>query len=118
MNADEYQKSAMVFLNRDTRGDNQRDNAVLGLVGESGEIADKLKKHLFHGAPDKHTFGRDEVLDEAGDVLWYVALLCSWAGLTMSDVMQYNIEKLSKRYPDKFDAKRSWERYTTADTAE
>jgi hypothetical protein len=57
MTPDEYQKAALSFKNPDTLYDAQRDNAVLGLVGEAGEIADKLKKHLFHGDADKHPFG-------------------------------------------------------------
>jgi NTP pyrophosphatase (non-canonical NTP hydrolase) len=112
MTPDEYQKAALRFKNPDTLYDAQRDNAVLGLVGEAGEIADKLKKHLFHGDPDKHPFGASEVLDEAGDVLWYVALLCEWAGVTLDQCMEYNIAKLTQRYPNKFEAKRSYERYT------
>jgi NTP pyrophosphatase (non-canonical NTP hydrolase) len=112
MTPDEYQKAALSFKNPDTLYDAQRDNAVLGLVGEAGEIADKLKKHLFHGDPDKHPFGASEVLDEGGDVLWYIALLCEWAGVTIEQCMEYNIAKLTQRYPNKFEAKRSYERYT------
>jgi NTP pyrophosphatase (non-canonical NTP hydrolase) len=115
MTPDEYQKAALAFSNPDTTDVARRDNAVLGLVGEAGEIADKLKKHLFHGDPDKHPFGKNEVLDEGGDVLWYVALLCEWAGVTLEQCMEYNIAKLTQRYPNKFEAKRSYERYTTED---
>jgi NTP pyrophosphatase (non-canonical NTP hydrolase) len=112
MTPNEYQKAALSFKNPDTVYDAQRDNAVLGLVGEAGEIADKLKKHLFHGASDKHPFGASEVLDEGGDVLWYITLLCEWAGVTIEQCMEYNIAKLTQRYPNKFEAKRSYERYT------
>jgi NTP pyrophosphatase (non-canonical NTP hydrolase) len=98
MTPDEYQKAALSFKNPDTLYDAQRDNAVLGLVGEAGEIADKLKKHLFHGDADKHPFGPSEVLDEGGDVLWYIALLCEWAGVTIEQCMEYNIAKLTQRY--------------------
>jgi NTP pyrophosphatase (non-canonical NTP hydrolase) len=121
MTPDEYQKAALSFKNPDTLYAAQRDNAVLGLVGEAGEIADKLKKHLFHGDADKHPFGASEVLDEAGDVLWYIVLLCEWAGVTLDQCMEYNIVKLIQRYPNKFEAKRSYERYTglvTQDSAD
>jgi NTP pyrophosphatase (non-canonical NTP hydrolase) len=113
MTPDEYQKAALAFKNPDTLYDAQRDNAVLGLVGEAGEIADKLKKHMFHGDADKHPFGKNEVLDEGGDVLWYIALLCEWAGVTLEECMAYNIAKLRARYPLGFEAKRSYGRYTT-----
>jgi NTP pyrophosphatase (non-canonical NTP hydrolase) len=112
MTPDEYQKAALSFRNPDTLYDAQRDNAVLGLVGEAGEIADKLKKHLFHGDADKHPFGASEVPDEGGDVLWYVVLLCEWAGVTLDQCMEYNIAKLTQRYGKSFSAEKSWKRYT------
>lgn len=42
-----------------------------------------------------------------GDVLWYIAILCEGLGVDMERVMKRNIQKLKKRYPDGFDAKRS-----------
>ncbi|HLJ81191.1 MAG TPA: nucleoside triphosphate pyrophosphohydrolase family protein [Ktedonobacterales bacterium] len=76
---------------------------ALGLSGETGEVVDSLKKMLFQDHPlDKQT-----ICDELGDVLWYVVLLCDTLGLTLEDVMAFNVEKRLKRYPDGFSAERS-----------
>jgi NTP pyrophosphatase (non-canonical NTP hydrolase) len=69
---------------------------ALGLAGEAGEVADTIKKAVFH----QHGINRDELIKELGDVLWYVAALCSKLDVPMSEVMERNIEKLKKRYPD------------------
>ena len=71
---------------------------ALGLCGESGEVADYLKKYIFHG----HPLDLEVVKEELGDVLWYVALCCNAINVSMEDVMQLNIDKLKKRYPDGF----------------
>ena len=75
----------------------------LGLAGESGEVADAVKKHLYQG----HTLDLPDMKEELGDVLWYVALACKCGGFSMSDLMRGNIEKLQRRYPDGFSAERS-----------
>lgn len=69
---------------------------ALGLAGEAGEVADTIKKAVFH----RHGVNRDELIKELGDVLWYVAALCSKLDVSMSDVMDRNIAKLRQRYPD------------------
>lgn len=74
------------------------DHAVTGLVTEVGEIADALKKHVFYGK-ELDTLNLKE---EAGDLFWYLALYCNALGLSMEEVMQENIDKLQKRYPEKF----------------
>lgn len=73
-------------------------NAALGLSGEVGELNDMLKKTIFHG----HELDMSEVGKEIGDICWYVALMCESFGISMNSVMQQNIEKLKKRYPDGF----------------
>lgn len=90
----EYQDAAYEFASEQGRN-NAVLNGVLGLSGESGECADIVKKHLFQG----HEMNKDKLKDELGDVLWYVALTAKGLGLTLEDIAQYNIEKLSKRYP-------------------
>lgn len=72
----------------------------LGLAGEAGEFANKIKKWAWHGS----TLTPDAVADELGDVLWYVADLASAYGLTLDDVATGNVEKLWQRFPDGFTA--------------
>ncbi len=69
---------------------------ALGLAGEAGEVADSVKKMVFH----QHGIDRDELVKELGDVLWYVAALCTKLDVSMSEVMERNIAKLMKRYPN------------------
>ena len=78
-------------------------NGVLGLNGEAGEIADLYKKATFQG----HEFDDDKMINELGDVLWYVAILASGLGVSLSEVAHTNVLKLQKRYPNGFDPERS-----------
>ena len=70
---------------------------TLGLTGESGEVADKVKKVIRDkdGVFDQET--REALKLELGDVLWYVAQLASELGLALEDVGQANLEKLASR---------------------
>lgn len=78
-------------------------NLGLGLAGEAGEVADYLKKVCFHG----HELDRTKLGSELGDVLWYVAMLATKAGLSMESIMDANIDKLRCRYPNGFESERS-----------
>ena len=103
LTANDYQRMAMR-----TSGEYETDyemlrNAVYGLNGEAGEVIDLLKKHEFQG----HDLEWEKLVDEAGDVCWYLALLASALGVSLETIMQKNIEKLMKRYPDGFDKSRS-----------
>jgi NTP pyrophosphatase (non-canonical NTP hydrolase) len=88
----DYQKSAMdLRLSRD----NHITYATLGLVGEAGELANKVKK-LLRGDPE-----RDELLAgvkaEMGDVLWYLAALAEDLNVDLSEIAGENIDKLHSR---------------------
>ena len=73
-------------------------NGAMGLCGESGEVADLLKKHMFHG----EDLDKEDLAKELGDVCWYIAMICTAAGLKFEDILRGNIEKLKRRYPDGF----------------
>ena len=81
-------------------------NALLGLAGETGELCDYFKKGLYQG----HDIDPLKVLDECGDILWYVQYLLSIHGFTMAEAMKANILKLEARYPEGFKEKDSVER--------
>ncbi len=105
MNADEYQRQALRTAPAMFQG-LKMANAALGLTGESGEVSDYIKKVLFHG----HDLDKTKVMDELGDVLWYVALMADAIEVPLSTIMAANIEKLKARYPDGFDPERSKKR--------
>ena len=100
MTGNEYQRLAMRTATSKCR---DMANAALGLTGEAGEVADEIKKFLFHGHPSNP----EKVVKELGDVLWYVALMADLLNVSLDFVMEHNIEKLKRRYPDGFDPVRS-----------
>lgn len=71
---------------------------VLGLVGEAGETADKIKKLIR----DKDGVVSDEdkelVTKELGDTLWYIASVARYLDVPLSDVAEGNLEKLESRW--------------------
>lgn len=69
---------------------------VLGLVGEAGEVAEKLKKRMRDG-DDKSGNFEDAVMAELGDVLWYLANCASELGVTLESVALSNLTKLESR---------------------
>jgi NTP pyrophosphatase (non-canonical NTP hydrolase) len=79
---------------------------ALGLTGESGEVAEMIKKSFYHGHPlDKDALGK-----ELGDVMWYLAVMADGLGLRLGDIAAENIDKLRARYPEGFSEHRSLHR--------
>lgn len=103
MTGNEYQYFALRTANDDDEALDRIVNGVMGLNGEAGECIDIVKKHLFQG----HPLNIDKLIDELGDVLWYVAITADGLGVPLENVMLHNIEKLRRRYPEGFDAERS-----------
>lgn len=98
MTFDEYQdKSRKTALYPNLGLQHPFTYVVLGLVGEAGEIAEKIKKVLRDkgGVVDDATKG--ELKKELGDVLWYIAQLATEFGLSLDEVAAQNIEKLYSR---------------------
>ncbi len=69
---------------------------AIGLAGESGEVVDYIKKSIFH----RHGIDRAKLMEELGDITWYLTALCEKFGICLEDVMIMNIKKLRTRYPD------------------
>ena len=70
---------------------------TLGLVGESGEVAEKVKKVI---RDNKGVFDQEKLLGlkkELGDVLWYISNICSELDLSLEDIAEENLNKLKKR---------------------
>ena len=95
LSLNEYQdlsRSTAVYKDNHTRGAGLT-YTVLALCGESGELANKLKKHLRVGStPD-----REVLMDELGDVLWYTAAIAYELGYELAEVAQFNLLKLAAR---------------------
>ena len=103
MQVNEYQTLAMTTLNPELSKREVLINSVMGLCGESGEAIDIVKKWLAQG----HELDKDSLAKELGDICWYLAETATALDLSLEDIMEANIEKLRKRYPDGFDTARS-----------
>lgn len=106
MTPNEYQKLAMTTLNKELTKQDMLLNSVMGLCGESGEAIDILKKHMMQG----HSLDRDHLIKELGDIAWYLAEAATALDISLEEVMERNIEKLRKRYPEGFDTEKSLHR--------
>jgi NTP pyrophosphatase (non-canonical NTP hydrolase) len=103
MELNQYQELALRTHNEEASQVQSFANYALGLNGEAGEVADHIKKGIFHG----HEMNRHELAKELGDVLWYVANISNLIGMSLDQVAEMNITKLKKRYPNGFDKERS-----------
>ena len=71
---------------------------TLGLTGEAGEIANKVKKFIRYGAAqDEYLAKRIEIGYEIGDVLWYCAVLAKEMEMDLGHIMENNLQKLAER---------------------
>jgi NTP pyrophosphatase (non-canonical NTP hydrolase) len=95
MTLDEYQKRALsTNINPGTHIFFDR---MFGLVGEAGELADKVKKWIRDDNAEWDKLDKHMMMDELGDVLWYVATIAETLGYALDEVAQHNIDKLASR---------------------
>lgn len=90
-------------------------DTILGLVDESGEVAEALLRYL-QGALTVEQLNK-KLGDELGDVLWYLSRAAEAAGVTLEDVAQGNLNKLSARYPAGFSQESSKHRNVEKEVA-
>lgn len=102
----QYQEAASRTASTWDRPEHRLAIAGLGLAGESGEVADLIKKALGHG----HPLDATAIIEELGDVLWYISEICSVLDTQLHSVAMRNIVKLKKRYPRGFDSQQSMNR--------
>ncbi|MGN6415406.1 nucleoside triphosphate pyrophosphohydrolase family protein [Flexivirga sp.] len=96
MQMDDYQQAALRTA-RDKDAPDEFMHLVLGLVGEAGEIAEKVKKLVRDKHSDLAQLDREDMAAELGDVLWYAAVLANFLDLSLDDVAQRNVDKLADR---------------------
>ena len=106
MDVNEYQKLALKTLNPNLSKKDILINGVMGLCGESGEAIDIVKKHLAQG----HDLNKEHLIEELGDIAWYLAETAYALDISLEEVLKLNIEKLQKRYPEGFDKQKSIDR--------
>jgi NTP pyrophosphatase (non-canonical NTP hydrolase) len=99
----EYQKMAERTSGAGQSGERRQVIAALGLAGEAGEFANMIKKLTAHG----HDIPAEDLVDELGDVLWYLSEAATASGLDLNHIALKNIDKLRTRYPDGFSEERS-----------
>ena len=97
-------KNHVAFINRlrdleETSDMHRLLTAAVGMSAEGGEFMEIVKKMIFQGKP----YNDDNVRHlkiELGDVLWYVAQACMALDISLDEITDMNIEKLSKRFPE------------------
>ena len=102
MTLDEYQTQAMTTeLMQRSQNPKASEPAfiakILGLVGEAGEVAEKIKKIVRDKEGVISNEDKLELQKELGDVLWYIAALSDYLGLRLDDVGAQNLSKLASR---------------------
>lgn len=103
MEVNEYQALAMTTLNPALSKKEVLINSVMGLCGESGEAIDIVKKWMAHG----HDLDKEHLTKELGDIAWYLAEAATALDVSLEEILQANLDKLKKRYPEGFETKRS-----------
>lgn len=76
-------------------------HAAMGICTETGELMDALKKHLIYGKE----LDLVNIVEEVGDLFWYIAILADAFNFTFEDSMEKNLAKLKARYPNNFTEK-------------
>ena len=94
LTVNEYQKEAL----RTATEKDKLINGVMGLCGEAGECIDIVKKATFRG----HELNKEHLAEELGDVAWYLAVAADAIGYDLLTILQMNVAKLNKRYPEGF----------------
>lgn len=105
MDMNQYQRLASRTMGKGWEHNDYIKHALFGLASEVGEIHGIYQKK-YQG----HLIDKQHVEKEIGDVLWFIAELCTALNVHLSDVAEMNIDKLLKRYPEGFSAEKSLHR--------
>ena len=97
MNLKEYQELAKLTAKKFDNPEIEISTWGLGVTGEAGDIASCIKKTFAHKNDVK-----EGIKENIGDMFWYSAMICNFFNWNMDEILQQNIEKLKKRYPQGF----------------
>lgn len=98
MTFDDYAEAARLTYKGPPGHEHMLLNAALGIAGEAGEVADSLKKSRYPSKPGDGISSYSALVEELGDVLWYVSLACDGLGVSLGEVAERNLAKLSRRH--------------------
>lgn len=98
MNNKQYRTEIERTMNKELSEKDKVTMLALGIAGEAGEVADSLKKIIYHG----HGLDRDKLVEELGDLEYYLQHLKKHYNIHDKEVYIENIKKLKKRYPQGF----------------
>ena len=104
-NLKEYQDFCKATAKKFDSSDKEILTWGLGIAGEAGDVASCIKKTVSHDNDQKNG-----IRENLGDTLWYVAMICNFYGWDLQEVLQENLDKLKKRFPQGWttqDAQRS-----------
>jgi NTP pyrophosphatase (non-canonical NTP hydrolase) len=79
------------------------EHSIIGIVTEAGEIMDAIKRAKIYG----NKLDRIHLIEELGDLMWYIALLTDELKTSFEEIWDKNIRKLKVRYPEKFTEKKA-----------
>lgn len=102
MALNEYQYLAARTINPELNNDNMAMHALHGMVGEIGEIHSLYQK-FYQGHPIDYYHLKKEI----GDLMWFIAELCTAHDWNLNDICEMNIDKLIERYPEGFTTEKS-----------
>lgn len=100
MNVAEYQRLVKITAKKFKDEAHEIVCWGLGVIGEAGDVAGCIKKTVFHDNDQ-----REGIRENLGDIMWYVAMICNFYGWKLEDVLDENIKKLKKRFPQGFTEK-------------
>ena len=98
MDLNNFQEVSVRTMNDELTFEQKVTNCLMGIQGETGELADIFKKHIYQG----HDLDLEHVEEELGDVMFYIVNLATLMGINMEAAIERNFEKLLKRFPNGF----------------
>jgi NTP pyrophosphatase (non-canonical NTP hydrolase) len=97
MTLNDYQKKALTTVIASDSEFRDLLHWVLGINGEAGEIAEKVKKIIRDKGGEVTDQDKTEMAKEVGDVLWYLAVFAHHLGIPLETIAQQNLDKLQSR---------------------